>query len=111
MSHFDPVDFAAGFVLSPTIWASLYLNFGYPGSVLGSFLLGLMSARVDRIFIQKRTVEVGWLLIVYYNYYLLLRQDIADEVAVFILTGAVFIAFERLTRVRHRVAAAEGVQP
>jgi oligosaccharide repeat unit polymerase len=111
MSHFDPVDFAAGFVLSPTIWASLYLNFGYPGSVLGSFLLGLMSARVDRIFIQKRTVEVGWLLIVYYNYYLLLRQDIADEVAVFVLTGAVFIAFERLTRVRHRVAAAEGVQP
>lgn len=107
MIHYDPKDFASGFVLSPTIWASLYLNFGYVGTILGSFLLGLLSARVDRIFTEKRTPELGWLLIVYYNYYLLLRQDIADMLAVFILTGAVYIALGRLIRKRPSVAAAE----
>jgi oligosaccharide repeat unit polymerase len=97
MIHYDPKDFALGFVLSPTIWASLFLNFGYVGTILGSFLLGLLSARVDRIFVERRTPEVGWLLIVYYNFYLLLRQDVADMLAVFILTGAVYIALGKLT--------------
>ncbi len=108
-TRYDSVNFAAGFVVSPTFWTALYLNYGYPGSLLGSFVLGILTGRVDRIFVQKRTREFGWLLIVYYNYYLLLRQDIADMLAVFILTGAVFIALGRLLPERPEGAAAVAV--
>lgn len=106
-TRYDAAKFAAGFVVSPTFWTALYLNYGYAGSIVGSFLLGVVTARIDLIFAQKRTPEIGWLLIVYYNYYLLLRQDIADMLAVFILTGAAYIVLGRLLRERPVVPAAE----
>ncbi len=95
-TRYDPIHFASGFVVSPTFWTGLYLNYGYVGTILGSFVLGVVTGRIDRIFTQKRTLEIGWLLIAYYNYYLLLRQDIADMLAVFILTGGLFIVLGRL---------------
>lgn len=105
-TRYDPAHFAAGFVVSPTFWTALYLNYGYIGTILGSMALGMLTGRIDRIFTQKRTLQVGWLLIVYYNYYLLLRQDLADMLAVFILTGAVFLVLGRLLPARHPAAVA-----
>ena len=107
MTRFDPKDFAVGFVLSPTFWAGLYLNFGYAGSILGSFLLGLITGRADRIFTRRRVAEVGWLLILYYNYYLLLRQDIADMLAVLALTSGMYLALGYLLRAPRKSIRAE----
>lgn len=103
-THYHPGEFAAGFVIAPTFWTALYLNFGYPGAIIGSFLLGMLTARIDRIFTRRRTQEVGWLLIFYWNYYLLLRQDVADTLAALLLTGAVYVVVRMIFRARLPVA-------
>ncbi len=89
--HYQPGAFAAGYALAPTLWGALYLNFGYIGTVLGSFLLGIGTARIDSIYVQRRTEELGWFLIVYYNYYTLLRDDISNVLAILMLSAVVYL--------------------
>jgi oligosaccharide repeat unit polymerase len=93
-SHYQPAAFAAGYALAPTLWGALYLNFGYVGTVLGSFLLGMVTARLDSTYVEGRVEELGWFLIVYYNYYTLLRDDISNVLGVLILTCAVFLVLQ-----------------
>jgi oligosaccharide repeat unit polymerase len=99
-SHYQPAAFAAGFAIAPTLWGALYLNFGYVGTVLGSFLLGVLTARLDRIYTEGRVEELGWFLIIYYNYYSLLRDDISNVLGVLLITGTVFLIMQWLLDAR-----------
>jgi hypothetical protein len=105
-SHYQPAAFAAGFAIAPALWGALYLNFGNVGTVLGSFMLGMVTARLDSIYLEGRIDELGWFLIVYYNYYSLLRDDISNVLGVLMLTGAVFLALQWALTTRTQPAAA-----
>jgi hypothetical protein len=97
-SHYQPAAFAAGFAIAPTLWGALYLNFGYFGTVMGSLVLGVVTARLDSVYLQGRIVELKWFLIVYYNYYTLLRDDISNVLGLLLLTGAVVLILQWATR-------------
>ncbi|MHB8688600.1 MAG: O-antigen polymerase [Candidatus Dormibacteraceae bacterium] len=104
--YYEPAAFASGFAIAPTLWGALYLNFGYLGTVLGSFLLGVLTARLDRIYLEGRVEEIGWLLIFYYNYYSLLRDDISNVLSVLLITGVVFMVIQWTLRARPRTIPA-----
>ena len=86
--------------MAPSLWGALYLNFGYVGTIVGSFLLGMLTARLDRIYRERRIEELGWYLIVYYSYYSVLRDDVTNAATVLVLTGAVFLVMQWLLTAR-----------
>jgi len=99
-TQYQPAAFAAGYSMAPSLWGALYLNFGYVGTIVGSFLLGMLTARLDRIYRERRIEELGWYLIVYYSYYSVLRDDVTNAATVLVLTGAVFLVMQWLLTAR-----------
>lgn len=48
--------------VTPTIFGELYINFGFFGMFLGSFLLGGLSEAMERLFLQKSDYWYGCLI-------------------------------------------------
>jgi hypothetical protein len=97
----SPAAFAAGYTLPVTSFGDALINFGYAGALTFSLLLGLIAAKLDRTMVGA-SADIATLLIVYYYFYSLLRNDLANSLAMIFLAGAAYLVLratiERLSR-------------
>lgn len=100
MSVVRPAEFAAGFALPPTLFGDAYLNFGMGGAVLACLLVGLAAARLDVAYKEVRISRLPWFLIVYANFYALVRSPLSETLAGVLLTAAAWAVLSHLLGVR-----------
>lgn len=96
MSVVRPIEFAAGFAIPPTLFGDAYLNFGAGGAVLASLLVGLVAARLDVAYKEARLSRVPWFLIVYANFYALVRSPLSETLAGVLLTAGAWAILSHL---------------
>jgi hypothetical protein len=95
MMQRDPGSLAAGYLLPVTIFGDALLNFGYAGALAAAGILGLVAGRLDRSMRLSAIGDLPAFLIIYYNFYTLLRNDLANSLAVILLTAVVFVALRQ----------------
>jgi hypothetical protein len=100
MSVVHPREYAAGYAIPPTFFGDLYLNFGLAGAVVGCLALGFLTARFDRAFGAGAARRFPYFLILYANFYAVLREPISESLAGILLIVAVWAAANRLLRSR-----------
>jgi hypothetical protein len=86
---FHPEASKAGFMTAITYLGALYLNFGFPGIVIGTILLGYFSGCIDGIVIYRQWKKIGMFFIVFFYYVSILRDD--PSVVLFNLTITIII--------------------
>jgi len=100
MSVVRPAEFAAGFALPPTLFGDAHINFGMGGAVLACLLVGLTAARMDVAYKQARLSRLPWFLIVYANFYALVRSPLSETLAGILLTAAAWAVLSHVLGVR-----------
>jgi hypothetical protein len=100
MSVVRPAEFAAGFALPPTLFGDAYINFGMGGAVLACLLVGLVAARLDVSYKQGRLSRLPSFLIVYANFYALVRSPLSETLAGILLTAAAWAVLSRVLGTR-----------
>ncbi|MDQ6614702.1 MAG: oligosaccharide repeat unit polymerase [Actinomycetota bacterium] len=98
MSIVRPAEWAAGYALPPTYWGDLYISFGYAGAVLGSIVLGVAAARIDRAYRDAILHRVPWFLLIFANFYAVLRDSLSESLAGILLTLLVWAVANRVFR-------------
>ena len=99
MSKVHPDIYAAGFGVPPTFYGDSLLSFGYVGALIACLVLGCISARVDLGYkYVSRASGTTIFLIVFTNYYALMRGAISETVAGVLLTLLVFALANKLMR-------------
>ena len=96
MSKVRPLEFAAGYALPPTFFGDIFLNFGTVGAILGCLLLGFVAARLDVAYKEPQLSRIAWFLIVYANFYSLLRSPLSESLAGLLLTTLAWFALRQL---------------
>jgi hypothetical protein len=91
-----PQAFAAGYALPITVFGDLLLNFGYVGALLGALALGVLARKLDDTLAAGAVESTPLFLIVYYNFYSLLRNDLANSLPVILLTTAAFLVLRMI---------------
>ena len=89
-----PQDSANGFFLAPSIYGDMFLNFGIAGTMLFTAAFGVFAARMDHIYLFMETKYIPIFLIVYYNFYSIMRNNSVESItsiliSMFCLTGIV----------------------
>ena len=105
MSKVRPAEWAAGYALPPTFWGDLYLSFGFGGALVGSAVLGLVAARLDLAYRHAVLRRLPWFLLLFANFYALLRNPLATSLAGIALTLGVWAVGNRVFRARARAQA------
>lgn len=100
MSVVHPAGFAAGFALPPTLFGDAHLNFGMWGAVMACLLVGMVAARLDGAYKRAQLSRLPWFLIVYANFYALVRSPLAETLAGIILTAAVWAVISHVLGAR-----------
>jgi len=83
-----------GFFLAPTIFGSIFLNFGYVGCIILSFSIGILAAYFDyliKLIIKKNItniLKVALVILIFMNLYNILRNDIVES---FFLNFTIYI--------------------
>jgi len=95
-----PAGFAAGFALPPTLFGDAHLNFGMWGAVMACLLVGVVAARLDGAYKRAQLSRLPWFLIVYANFYALVRSPLAETLAGIILTAAVWAVISHVLGAR-----------
>jgi hypothetical protein len=98
MSKIRPADWAAGYALPPTFWGDLYLCFGFGGAVIGSMVLGVVAARVDLAYRHTILGGIPWFLLLFANFYALVRDPLSESLSGIILTMFVWAVANRIFR-------------
>lgn len=93
-----PAEFRAGFAIPPTYFGDAYLSFGFGGAVAMSLALGALAARLDLGYKRANPRRLPWFLLVFANFYGILRYPISESLAGFLLTLAVWLIADRLLR-------------
>jgi hypothetical protein len=91
-----PGAFASGYALPVTIFGDGLLSFGLVGAVAAAAGLGLLTSRLDGLLDAQTSHGLPMFLIVFYNFYSLLRTDLANSVSVILLTGLIFTVLDRV---------------
>jgi len=98
MQKLRPDEFAAGYALPPTLFGDLFIGFGFLAPILGCFLLGAVVARLDVAYTRARLSRVPWFLIMYANFYALLRSPMSESLAGILLTSVAWLVVRRRLR-------------
>lgn len=98
MSKVRPAEWAAGYALPPTLWGDLYLSFGFLGAVAGSLLLGVVVARLDIGYRQGVVTKLASFLLVFANFYALMRDPLSESLAGILLTILIWAIANRAFR-------------
>jgi hypothetical protein len=105
MSIVRPAEFTAGYALPPTYFGDAYLSFGFGGALALALLLGALASRIDQAY---KRVNLRWMplfLLVFANYYSVLRDPISESLAGIILMAFVWWVGSSIFR------AGTGVEP
>jgi oligosaccharide repeat unit polymerase len=99
MKTYRQAEFDAGFMLAPSIFGDMYLNFGYIGCVLMCIVLGYLFKIFDyTLFGNPLTLSssqvIPYLMIFYNSFYAFLRNNLADSIFTILLT----IALHKVTK-------------
>lgn len=105
MSVVRPAEWAAGYALPPTFFGDAYLSFGYVGALLCSLFLGAVSARVDLAYRRHMLSRMPVFLLIFANFYALMRDPLSESLAAILLTMFVYAVGNRLFRAPPRVTA------
>jgi hypothetical protein len=100
METLRPAEFRAGFALPPTVFGDAYLSFGFGGAVAMSMALGALAARLDMGYKRANLRRLPWFLLVFANFYGILRYPISESLAGFLLTLLVWLLADRLFRTK-----------
>ena len=100
MQVIRPAEFRAGFALPPTFFGDAYLSFGFGGAVAMSLALGALAARLDLGYKRANPRRLPWFLLVFANFYGILRYPISESLAGFLLTLVVWLIADWLFRSR-----------
>lgn len=100
MSVVRPAEWAAGYALPPTFFGDAYLSFGYVGALLCCLILGVVSARLDLAYKRRILSRLPMFLLVFANFYALLRDPLSESLAAIILTMLVYGVGNRMFRSR-----------
>lgn len=95
MGHLRPDEFAAGYALPPTLFGDMFIGFGFLGPLAACLLLGAVVARLDVAYTRARLARVPWFLIVYANFYALLRSPLSESLAGILLTSIAWLMLRR----------------
>jgi hypothetical protein len=96
MNRRDPSALASGYVLPVTIFGDALLNFGYAGCLAVAMIIGLVAGRLDRVLTHRMARDFPIFLIIFYYFYVILRNDLANSLASVMLTVLVYIGLCRL---------------
>jgi hypothetical protein len=103
MTQRDPGAFAAGYAIPVTVFGDALLNFGYGGALTAAMILGVLAGRLDRVLHGSSASNLPAFLIVYYNFYSLLRNDLANSLSVMLLTAGIFVLLRQYRALVHVV--------
>jgi oligosaccharide repeat unit polymerase len=98
MSTVRPGEWAAGYALPPTFFGDAYLSFGFGGALLASMLLGLVAARLDLAYKRAIRSRLPWFLLIFANFFALLRDPLSESLAGIALTLLVWAVGNHLFR-------------
>lgn len=96
MSILRPAEFAAGFAIPPTLFGDVLLNFGFFSAIIAAFALGLFVARVDVAYKKGQLSRLPWFLLLYINFYGLLRNPLSESLAALLLTTATWLTLRHV---------------
>jgi len=96
LSRIRPNEFAAGYALPPTFYGDAFLSFGLQGAALLSLLLGGIVARLDVAYKKASFARLPAFLVVYANFYGLLRNALSESLAAIVLTALALAVLRRL---------------
>jgi oligosaccharide repeat unit polymerase len=85
----------AGYYLDITFLGDLYLNFGYPGALIGCFLIGLLSSGFDARYLAETLKFAPVYMIIYNFFYVLLRSTLPNSLIPMLLTIAMYWLLSR----------------
>jgi hypothetical protein len=91
-----PKTLAAGYILPVTALGDALLNFGYAGALALVLIFGAVCSRLDLVLKAASRAGVAAYLVVFYNFHSLLRNDLANSLAVLALTALVLVLVSRL---------------
>ncbi len=98
MSIVRPAEFRAGYALPPTYFGDAYLSFGFGGAVVMSMALGAFAAKLDVGYKRSHLRRLPWFLLIFANFYGILRYPISESLAGVLLTVLVWVVADRLLR-------------
>ena len=96
LSRIRPDEFAASYALPPTFYGDAFLSFGLQGAALLSLLLGGVVARLDVAYKEASLSRLPTFLVVYANFYGLLRNALSESLAAILLTVLALTVLRRL---------------
>ena len=107
MSTLRPAEFDAGFAIPPTFFGDTYLNFGFGGALAACLLLGAIAARLDRAYKDPIVSRLPVFLLVWANFFSIMRDPVSESLAGVLLTLAVWLVGRHLLRRRAETPAVE----
>jgi hypothetical protein len=96
MSTLRPAEFDAGFALPPTFFGDAYLSFGFGGALAACLLLGVVVARLDRAYKDTILRRLPLFLLVWANFFSIMRDPISESLAGVLLTLTVWLVARHL---------------
>jgi hypothetical protein len=90
MSIVRPAEYAAGYALPPTYFGDALLSFGFGGALALSLLLGALASRIDVAYKRVNRRWIPLFLLIFANYYAVLRDPISESLAGIILMALVW---------------------
>jgi|688.fasta_scaffold122549_2 oligosaccharide repeat unit polymerase len=96
MTAYRPNEFAAGFSLAPSIFGDIYLNFGYLGCIIFSFVLGILFDKFDSSLLNSELTNLPAYLVFYYHIYNFLRNNLSDSLFMILISLGMFLIIRKI---------------